>query len=161
MRSCPECGSAAAATSSTSPPLPDWRRSQVLATTARPFAVEGLSECLAMEVAPLGIKVTIVEPSGFRTDWAGRSANEVRVEIADYAATAGAVRRELRELSGKQPGDPIGGANAIIQAVESPNPPLHLLLGKDALRMAREKLSTLRRDFDAWEETTVGADFPA
>ena len=114
-----------------------------------------------MEVAPLGIKVTIVEPSGFRTDWAGRSANEVRVEIADYAATAGAVRRELRDLSGKQPGDPIRAANAIIQAIESPNPPLHLLLGKDALRMAREKLSTLRRDFDAWEETTVGADFPA
>jgi NAD(P)-dependent dehydrogenase (short-subunit alcohol dehydrogenase family) len=128
---------------------------------AAKFAVEGLSECLAMEVAPLGIKVTIVEPSGFRTDWAGRSANEVRVEIADYAATAGAVRRELRELSGKQPGDPIRAANAIIQAIESPNPPLHLLLGKDALRMAREKLSTLRRDFDAWEETTVGADFPA
>ena len=128
---------------------------------AAKFAVEGLSECLAMEVAPLGIKVTIVEPSGFRTDWAGRSANEVRVEIADYAATAGAVRRELRDLSGKQPGDPIRAANAIIQAIESPNPPLHLLLGKDALRMAREKLSTLRRDFDAWEETTVGADFPA
>jgi NAD(P)-dependent dehydrogenase (short-subunit alcohol dehydrogenase family) len=128
---------------------------------AAKFAVEGLSECLAMEVAPLGIKVTIVEPSGFRTDWAGRSANEVHVEIADYAATAGAVRRELRDLSGKQPGDPIRAANAIIQAIESPNPPLHLLLGKDALRMAREKLSTLRRDFDAWEETTVGADFPA
>ena len=125
------------------------------------FAVEGLSECLAMEVGPLGIKVTLVEPSGFRTDWAGRSANEVRVEIADYAATAGAVRRELRELSGKQPGDPIRAANAIIQAIESPNPPLHLLLGKDALRLAREKLDALRREFDAWEETTVGADFPA
>ena len=128
---------------------------------ASKFAVEGLSECLAMEVRPLGIKVTLVEPSGFRTDWAGRSAHEVSVEIADYAATAGAVRRELREVSGKQPGDPIRAANAIIKAVESPNPPLHLLLGKDALRMAREKLNALRRDFDAWEETTVEADFPA
>src|SRR5262250_2726944 len=125
------------------------------------FAAEGLSECLAMEVGPLGIKVTLVEPSGFRTDWAGRSANEVSVEIADYAATAGAVRRELREQSGKQPGDPVRAANAIIQAVEAPNPPLHLLLGKDALRMAREKLEALRRDFDAWEKVTVGADFPA
>src|SRR5215467_664122 len=125
------------------------------------FAVEGLSECLAMEVGPLGIKVTLVEPSGFRTDWAGRSANEVSHEIADYAATAGAVRRELREQSGKQPGDPIRAANAIIQAVESPNPPLHLLLGKDALRLGREKLDALRRDFDTWQNVTVGADFPA
>ena len=113
-----------------------------------------------MEVRPLGIKVTLVEPSGFRTDWAGRSANEVSVEIADYAATAGAVRRQLREQSGKQPGDPVRAANAIIRVVEAPNPPLHLLLGKDALRGGRAKLEALRRDFDAWEKTTVGADFP-
>jgi NAD(P)-dependent dehydrogenase (short-subunit alcohol dehydrogenase family) len=125
------------------------------------FAVEGLSECLAIEVGPLGIKVTLVEPSGFRTDWAGRSANEVSVEIPDYAATAGAVRRQLREQSGKQPGDPVRAASAIIQAVEAPNPPLHLLLGKDALRMAREKLDALRRDFDTWQDVTVGTDFPA
>jgi NAD(P)-dependent dehydrogenase (short-subunit alcohol dehydrogenase family) len=125
------------------------------------FAVEGLSECLAMEVGPLGIKVTLVEPSSFRTDWAGRSANEASVEIADYAATAGAVRRHLREQSGNEPGDPVRAANAIIQAVEAPNPPLHLLLGKDALRMAQEKLNVLRRDFDTWKNVTVGADFPA
>jgi NAD(P)-dependent dehydrogenase (short-subunit alcohol dehydrogenase family) len=125
------------------------------------FAVEGLSECLAMEVGPLGIKVTLVEPSSFRTDWAGRSANEVSVEIADYAATAGAVRRQMREQSGKQPGDPVRAASAIIQAVEAPNPPLHLLLGKDALRLAHEKLDVLRRDFDTWQNVTVGADFPA
>jgi NAD(P)-dependent dehydrogenase (short-subunit alcohol dehydrogenase family) len=127
---------------------------------AAKFAVEGLSEVLAEEVRPLGIKVTLVEPSAFRTDWAGRSANEARTEIADYAPTAGAVRRELREMSGKQPGDPVRAANAIIQAVEAPNPPLHLLLGKDALRLGREKLDALRRDFDAWENVTVGADFP-
>jgi NAD(P)-dependent dehydrogenase (short-subunit alcohol dehydrogenase family) len=125
------------------------------------FAVEGLSECLAIEVGPLGIKVTLVEPSAFRTDWAGRSANEVSVEIPDYAATAGALRRQLRDQSGKQPGDPVRAASAIIQAVEAPNPPLHLLLGKDALRMAREKLDALRRDFDTWQNVTVGADFPA
>jgi len=125
------------------------------------FAVEGLSECLATEVGPLGIKVTLVEPSGFRTDWAGRSANEASIEIADYAATAGVVRRQLREQSGKQPGDPVRAASAIIQAVEAPNPPLHLLLGKDALRMAREKLDALHRDFDTWQKVTVGAEFPA
>ena len=128
---------------------------------AAKFAVEGLSECLAMEVKPLGIRVTLVEPSGFRTDWAGRSSNEVSVEIDDYAATAGAVRRQLREQSGKQPGDPVRAANAIIQVVEAPNPPLHLLLGKDALRLGREKLDALRRDFDTWQKVTVGADFPA
>jgi NAD(P)-dependent dehydrogenase (short-subunit alcohol dehydrogenase family) len=128
---------------------------------AAKFAVVGLSEVLAQEVRPLGIKVTLVEPSAFRTDWAGRSANEARTEIADYAATAGAVRRELRELSGKQPGDPVRAASAIIQAVEASNPPLHLLLGKDALRLAREKLVALHRDFDTWQSVTVGADFPA
>ena len=128
---------------------------------AAKFAVEGLSEVLAEEVRPLGIKVTLVEPSAFRTDWAGRSANEARAEIADYAATAGAVRRELRDLSGKQPGDPVRAASAIIQAVEAPDPPLHLLLGKDALRLAREKLDALHRDFDTWQNVTVGADFPA
>jgi NAD(P)-dependent dehydrogenase (short-subunit alcohol dehydrogenase family) len=128
---------------------------------AAKFAVEGLSECLAIEVAPLGIKVTLVEPSAFRTDWAGRSANEVSVEIPDYAATAGALRRQLRDQSGKQPGDPVRAASAIIQAVEAPNPPLHLLLGQDALRMASEKLDALHRDFDTWQSVTVGADFPA
>src|SRR5215468_1267008 len=130
--------------------------------SATKFAVEGLSECLALEVGPLGIRVTLVEPSGFRTEWAGRSAKDSSArEIADYDATAGAARRAMRDLSGKQPGDPVRAANAIIQAVESPNPPLHLLLGKDALRMAREKLDALRRDFDAWQNVTVGADFPA
>jgi NAD(P)-dependent dehydrogenase (short-subunit alcohol dehydrogenase family) len=130
--------------------------------SATKFAVEGLSECLALEVGPLGIRVTLVESSGFRTDWAGRSAMDSSArEIADYAATAGAVRRQLRELSGRQPGDPVRAANAIIQAVEAPNPPLHLLLGKEALRMAREKLDALRRAFNAWDKMTVGADLPA
>jgi NAD(P)-dependent dehydrogenase (short-subunit alcohol dehydrogenase family) len=127
---------------------------------ATKFAVEGLSECLALEVGPLGIKVTLVEPSSFRTNWAGGSANETRTAIADYAATAGATRLALRDLSGKEPGDPVRAARAIIQAVEAPNPPLHLLLGKDALRLAREKIEALRGAFDAWEKVTLGADFP-
>jgi NAD(P)-dependent dehydrogenase (short-subunit alcohol dehydrogenase family) len=127
---------------------------------ATKFAVVGLSEALALETEPLGIKVTIVEPSGFRTDWAGRSANESPNEIPDYAETAGANRRNLRGYSGRQPGDPVRAAEAIIKAVESEKPPLHLLLGKAALKGANLKLQMLREQIDAWAETTVGADFP-
>ena len=128
---------------------------------ATKFAVVGFSEALAQEVAPLGIRVTVVEPSGFRTDWAGRSANEATVHIADYDETAGKNHTNIRNYSGKQPGDPVRAAAAIIRAVEAPNPPLHLLLGKAALSGARRKLDELRTDFDAWEETTIGADFPS
>ena len=128
--------------------------------TATKFAVEGLSEALALEVGPLGIGVTLVEPSGFRTDWAGRSANESPVTIDDYAETAGKNRSDIRGYSGQQPGDPTKAAEAIVRAVEADEPPLHLLLGVGALRGARGKLEALRKDFDAWEETTVGADAP-
>lgn len=127
---------------------------------ATKFAVEALSESLAQEVGPLGIKVLLVEPSGFRTDWAGRSADETPVQIADYEETVGARLRMSRANSGKQAGDPARAAQAIIAAVESPEPPLRLLLGEFALSAARAKLDALRRDFDAWEETTRGADAP-
>src|SRR5262249_60435900 len=76
-------------------------------------------------------------------------------------APRGPARRRWRERGGRRRGAPARGANAITGAVEPPNPPLHLLLGKDALRMAREKLEALRRDFDTWQNVTVGADFPA
>ena len=128
---------------------------------ATKFAVVGLSEALALETAPLGIKVTVVEPSGFRTDWAGRSANDATTRIDDYAATARANQETIRGNSGKQPGDPVRAAAAIIAAVEAPEPPLHLLLGKGAMRGARWKLDLLKQNFDAWAETTEGADFPA
>jgi NAD(P)-dependent dehydrogenase (short-subunit alcohol dehydrogenase family) len=127
---------------------------------ATKFAVEGLSEALAKEVAPLGIKVLLVEPSGFRTDWAGRSAAESAHEIADYASTAGATRRAVRESSGRQPGDPRRAALAIVEAVQSAHPPLRLLLGRDALLAARAKLDELRGEFAAWEQVTLGADAP-
>ncbi len=127
---------------------------------ATKFAVEGFSEALALEVGPLGIGVTLVEPSGFRTDWAGRSADEVADPIADYAETAGKNRDQIRGYSGEQPGDPRKAAEAIVAAVEADAPPLHLLLGVAALKGARSKIEMLQRDFDAWEETTVGADAP-
>jgi NAD(P)-dependent dehydrogenase (short-subunit alcohol dehydrogenase family) len=127
---------------------------------ATKFAVEGLSEALWQEVEPLGIKVMLVEPSGFRTDWAGRSANESKRQIDDYAATAGAWRSQVRAISGKQSGDPVRAAHAIVKAIESLNPPHHLLLGNDAYNGAMAKLEDLRKEFLAWEAVSRGADFP-
>jgi NAD(P)-dependent dehydrogenase (short-subunit alcohol dehydrogenase family) len=127
---------------------------------ATKFAVVGFSDALAKEVAPLGIKVITVEPSGFRTDWAGRSANDAINKIEDYAETAGANQAAIRGYSGNQPGDPVRAAKAIVEAVESENPPLNLLLGRAALKNARLKLESLKQDFDAWAEVSEGADFP-
>ena len=123
------------------------------------FAVEGLSEALWQEVEPLGIKVMLVEPSGFRTDWAGRSANETEHQIADYADTADKNIRQLRAVSGNQSGDPVRAAEAIVKAVESPNPPHRLLLGNDAYDGAISKLDELRAEFIQWETVSRGADF--
>jgi NAD(P)-dependent dehydrogenase (short-subunit alcohol dehydrogenase family) len=127
---------------------------------ATKFAVEGLSEALAREVEPLGLKVTIVEPGPFRTDWAGRSIKTSRNKIMDYAKTAGINCENIKNYSGKQAGDPHRAAEAIIKAVESPNPPRRLLLGRMALDAARAKIDLLRHDFDTWEDATLEADFP-
>jgi NAD(P)-dependent dehydrogenase (short-subunit alcohol dehydrogenase family) len=127
---------------------------------ATKFAVVGYSESLSKETSPLGIKVTVVAPSGFRTDWAGRSANNSAVTIDDYATTAGANKNNIRSLSGNQAGDPARAAKAIVAAADSPNPPLYLLLGAGALKGARNKLVELQKDIDTWEEITIGADFP-
>lgn len=127
---------------------------------ATKFAVCGYSESLAKETAHLGLKVTIVCPSGFRTDWAGRSAFETPVAIADYLPSAGANLESIRSRSGKQPGDPEKAAAAIISAYESEQPPLYLMLGAGALNGARKKLEEYARDFDAWSETSLGADAP-
>jgi len=127
---------------------------------ATKYAVEGLSEALWQEVEPLGIKVMVVEPSGFRTDWAGRSANESPLEIADYAETAGAKRSQLRAVSGNQPGDPVRAVQAIVKAAESPNTPHHLLLGNAAYDLASAKLKALLKEFSAWEAVAREADFP-
>jgi NAD(P)-dependent dehydrogenase (short-subunit alcohol dehydrogenase family) len=127
---------------------------------ATKYAVEGLSESLAIEVVPLGIKVTIVEPGPFRTDWAGRSLLESKTVIADYDSTAGERRRQSQKNSGKQVGDPVRGAQAIIDAVTSSNPPLRIVLGKPALQLGYKKLEAVKKDFDDWRETTLGADYP-
>src|ERR1700712_378126 len=127
---------------------------------ATKYAVEGLSESLATEVAPLGIGVLIVEPGPFRTNWAGPSIKQSPNRIDAYDATAGERRRQTAARSGNQAGDPVRAAQAIIDAALSDDPPLRLLLGKMALEIARKKVETLRNDFDTWESTTLGADFP-
>ena len=128
---------------------------------ATKFAVEGLSESLSKEVGPLGIKVLLVEPGPFRTDWAGRSTSRTPVQIADYEATVGSRMVVSLQGSGKQQGDPVRGCEAIIEAVESETPHLRLLLGKIAYDLAIEKVEGLKGNFTAWKALSLGADYPA
>ena len=127
---------------------------------ATKFAVTGYSEALAKELAPLGIKVTVIAPSGFRTDWAGRSANNTKIVIDDYKETAHAIQDTIRGYSGNQPGDPVRAAQAIIKIVETENAPVRLFLGAGALKGIRNKIAEMQTDIDAWEETTMWADNP-
>ncbi|MEW9518437.1 oxidoreductase [Streptomyces tubercidicus] len=127
---------------------------------ATKFAVEGLSESLAAEVAPLGINVTIVEPAAFRTNWSGPSMRQSATTIDDYASTAGARRAGTLATYGHQPGDPTRAAQAVIDAVTAQKPPMRLLLGKAAYDIATAKLDSLKTTFDAWREVTLSADFP-
>jgi NAD(P)-dependent dehydrogenase (short-subunit alcohol dehydrogenase family) len=123
------------------------------------FAVEGLSEALAAELAPLGIGVTIVEPGPFRTDFLGGSLVKAANTLPDYEATAGKTRAGTVERNGKQQGNPALAADAIVQAVTSPDPPLHLLLGRWAYDRFNQKLDALRHEMEAWREIGLGTDF--
>ncbi len=127
---------------------------------ATKFAVEGLSESLSKEIAPFGIKVLIVEPGPFRTDWAGRSLKTPKRPIDAYAESAIARRNQIQGYSGSQPGDPVRAAEAIIATVEAPNPPLRLPLGNFAYDAMRAELEAVRKEYLANEEVGRGADFP-
>ncbi|MDX3987066.1 MAG: oxidoreductase [Achromobacter sp.] len=122
------------------------------------FALEGISESLGKEVKPLGIAVTAVAPGSFRTDWAGRSMTRTPRSIADYDVIFDPIRQAREEKSGKQLGDPVKAARAMLAAIEADNPPAHLLLGSDALMLVRAKLAALDDEFRAWEATTVSTD---
>jgi NAD(P)-dependent dehydrogenase (short-subunit alcohol dehydrogenase family) len=128
---------------------------------ASKFALEGLSETLAQELAPLGIRLTIVEPGGFRTNFASRSLGHAARTIDDYEATAGNSRRILAEHGGHEPGDPHKAALAILKAVDAEKPPLHLLLGPDALLHVGEKLGALIEEIGRWAVVSATTGFDA
>ncbi|WP_234197793.1 oxidoreductase [Pseudacidovorax sp. NFM-22] len=126
---------------------------------ATKFAVEGLSEALAEELAPLGVKVLIVEPGPFRTEFLGRSMATAARRIDAYAQTAHA-RRDYRERNdGRQAGDPAKAIAVVLQAVDADNPPLHLPLGPAAHRTAERKLEAFRADIAVWRDVSIATDF--
>lgn len=127
---------------------------------ATKHAVEGFSDALAKEVAPLGLKVTCVAPGPFRTDWAGRSLRQTPVKIAEYEETAATRMKTTAGYSGKQPGDPVRAGEAMIKIVESANPPLHLVLGEDAYNGVTGKLQRSLDEVESLKELTLSADFP-
>lgn len=123
------------------------------------FALEGVSEAVRGEVAPFGIKVTIVEPGPFRTDFIGRSLDRAARPIDEYQPTVGKFLQFLNTIEGKQPGDPVKAANAMIQVVESENPPLRLVLGHYAYSKFRQKIESLTQELDTWETLAINTDF--
>jgi NAD(P)-dependent dehydrogenase (short-subunit alcohol dehydrogenase family) len=125
---------------------------------ASKFAIEGLSESLAAEVAHLGIRVTIVEPGPHRTEFASQKSVRMAEPIADYDETVGAAREALAEMDGTQPGDPERAAAAIIAAVDADDPPLRLPLGEMALTNIRTKFEDQLDDLEAWRELSSTTD---
>ncbi|KFJ05128.1 oxidoreductase [Bifidobacterium tsurumiense] len=128
--------------------------------TASKFAVEGLSEALGLEVQPLGIRVILIEPSAFATDWAGKSAKEVKPEdiIADYDQTAGDQRRSFRAAVGKEAGDPAKAAQVIVSVAHERNPPQRLPLGNYAYDGLLEKMESVKVDIAPREALSRSAD---
>lgn len=126
---------------------------------ATKWALEGVSEALAAELKPLGIKVTIVQPGPFRTDFIGRSLERATTPIANYDLTSGKFLRFLETMAGKQPGDPDKAAAAMIAAVESDTPPLRLVLGNYANAKLRRKLADAERERAAWEHVALATEF--
>jgi NAD(P)-dependent dehydrogenase (short-subunit alcohol dehydrogenase family) len=123
------------------------------------FALEGISETLAKEVADLGIRVTAVEPGAFRTDWAGRSMVRAEQTLSDYDPLIAPLREARLERNGKQAGDPAKAAEAIVQIVHAENPPLHLPLGPDAASFIRMKIESLQDEMAAWDSLITSTNF--
>jgi len=128
---------------------------------ASKHAVEGFSDALSLEGAPLGIKVICVEPGPFRTDWAGRSLKQTPSRIADYAETAAARMGATSGYSGRQPGDPVRAGEAMIAATEAAEAPRHLVLGAIAYNAVTQKLKERLAQIELWDEISLSADFPS
>ncbi|EYF06881.1 oxidoreductase [Chondromyces apiculatus] len=126
---------------------------------ATKFAVGGFSEALAKEVAHLGIKVTVVEPGGFRTDWGG-SSMVFAESLPEYAETVGQLRQQLAAYAPYAPGDPVRGGKVIAELPDLAEPPLHLVLGNDALSMVRQVVQAQLAELDQWEALSRATDFP-
>ena len=124
---------------------------------AAKFAVEGWSEALAQEIKPLGLKLTIIEPGGFRTDWAGSSMGYAK-EIPEYASVR-TMRQLLGERDGVQPGDPRKAAQVMLKLVDLPEPPLRLPLGNDAIAVLRFGYKHAAEELEKWAEITQSTDF--
>jgi len=124
------------------------------------FALEALTEALAKEVGPLGIKVSAVEPGAFRTDWAARSMQESSTPIGDYDENVGTRKTMIKQFADHLPGDPRKVADAVLMLTTLDEPPLRLLLGRDVLKAVREKLSELSESIDQWEAVTKNVNFP-
>ncbi|MYX38583.1 MULTISPECIES: oxidoreductase [unclassified Streptomyces] len=128
---------------------------------ASKFAMEGVAASLAQEVAGFGIHVTSLALGSFRTDWAGRSMVRAPRTVPDYDALFEPIRAARRAKSGKQTGDPARAARAVLRVLESDDPPLHLVLGTDALRLVEQGQRRLAGDLAAWSDVTASTDFPA
>jgi NAD(P)-dependent dehydrogenase (short-subunit alcohol dehydrogenase family) len=125
------------------------------------FGVEGFSEALANEVGPLGIKVIIVEPGGIRTGWTAGAALASGAINADYDETVGVWLKRFAEYSGRELGDPVRMARAIIEAVDAPEPPRRLLLGSDALGIALSSEEGRLAEANAWARLSTSTDYPS
>jgi NAD(P)-dependent dehydrogenase (short-subunit alcohol dehydrogenase family) len=123
------------------------------------FALEGISEALGKEVAGFGIRVTTLAPGQFRTDWAGRSMDRTPRSIADYDTVMDPIRAARQAKSGLQPGDPAKAAQALLALVASPNPPVRLFLGDDALKLVVQKLRSMQAELAAWERLSRSTSF--
>lgn len=124
------------------------------------FALEGIAESLGKEVAGLGIRVTAVAPGSFRTDWAGRSMVRTPLEIADYEEVFGPLRANRLKADGNQLGDPTLAAQAMLRVIEDLNPPAHLVLGSDALRLVTTGRAVFDEEIQQWRDLTISTDFP-
>lgn len=125
------------------------------------FALEALTEALAQEVKPFGIRVSAIEPGAFRTDWAARSMWESDTPIGDYEENVGSRKTLIKEFANHLPGDPRKVAEAVLLLSTLDEPPLRLLLGRDVLKAVRDKIAALSASIDEWEAVTKDVNFPA